>query len=429
MRDGVEMTCRDLRHKIHFYARTRETAILLSCSGVVLMGTAFAGILTLGGTVNSRGLGDRLPSENMHFLLAMVFVALALGVAGIARFPESGFAEAASRSSSRKYWIAIAILILFHCTVTFLLNKPGSANNIDTFTFQRDACKNLMRGVDPYGATQNDPFDAYHSALFFGPGMVVNGRVQVGLQYPPLTLVWALPGYLLGDVRYSYVLANLISALLLFLISPNARGLWLISFLLLSPLTLAVENRCWTEPLVLMTLSATIYAMLKKRWWLPITLGVFLATKQYNVLALPLIGYFIQPFRWKAYSKLTFLSLAVVVATILPFLLWDAHGLWHDLVLFHLSQPFRQDAISFAVLFPVVAKIGPLLLLAFFAWALRGPQRNRAIFAAAYGVAVLLFFATSKQAFANYYFLVAHCFFLSVAALPASIDLRIPKQL
>jgi hypothetical protein len=420
MRDGVEMTCRELRHKLQLYARTRHTTILLSCSGVVLVGTAFAGILTMGGNINARGLGDRLPSENIYFLLAMVFVTLTLSVAGIARLPEGGQTEAASRFSSRKYWTILGVLLLIHCTLALLLDKPKSADNIDTYTFQRDACGNLLKGLDPYGGTQSDPFDASHSALFFGPGMVVNGRVQVGLQYPPLTLVWVLPGYLLGDVRYSYILAIVISALLLFSISPNAPGLWVVSLLLLSPLTFAVENRCWTEPLVLMTLTATVYAATKKRWWFPIGLGLFLATKQYNVLALPLIGYFVHPFRWKAYWKLAAQSLAVVLATVLPFLLWNAYGLWHDLVMFHFSQPFRQDAISFAVLFPAMEKIGPLLLMAFIAWALRPGRRNLSNFPAAYGIAVLLFFATSKQAFANYYFLVAHCLLLSVAALPVS---------
>jgi hypothetical protein len=40
------------------------------------------------------------------------------------------------------------------------------------------------------------------------------------------------------------------------------------------------------------------------------------------------------------------------------------------------------------------------------------------MFAAAYGVALLLFVLTSKQAFANYYFLIGQAFFLTVAALP-----------
>jgi hypothetical protein len=107
------------------------------------------------------------------------------------------------------------------------------------------------------------------SALFYGPGTVINGRVQVGFQYPPLTLLLVLPVYQVGDVRYSYLFAIIISAVL-FAVCPNARGLWIVSVLLSSPLTFLVEDRCWTEPLVLMTLSATVYAAVKKRWWLPV---------------------------------------------------------------------------------------------------------------------------------------------------------------
>jgi hypothetical protein len=257
-------------------------------------------------------------------------------------------------------------------------------------------------------------------ALFYGPGMVVNGRVQVGFQYPPLTLLWVLLGYLLGDVRIGYIFAVIISALFSFAICPNKRGLWIVSVLLLSPLTFSVEYLCWTEPLVLLALSATVYAALRKRWRLPVALGLFLATKQYNFLALPFIGYFVHPFQWKGYWKLTGWSLAVAVTTVLPFAVWNFRGLWHDLVLFHLAQPFRQDALSFAVPFPFMLKIGPVLLVAFIAWAIRSGMRNAAMFAAAYGVSLLLFFPTSKQAFANYYFLIAQAFFLAVAAMPGN---------
>jgi hypothetical protein len=40
------------------------------------------------------------------------------------------------------------------------------------------------------------------------------------------------------------------------------------------------------------------------------------------------------------------------------------------------------------------------------------------MFAAAYGVALLLFVSTSKQGMANYFFLIGQAFFLTVAALP-----------
>ena len=355
--------------------------------------------------------------SSIYGLLGMMFIALALSIAGVARLDWEGSSADPVQGGARRLWLILAVLILIHCYLALSFNKHVPADTIDTFTFQRDACKNLLQGIDPFGTTEANVFDSLHTTLFYGPGMVVNGRVQVGFQYPPLTLLWALPGYLLGDVRYSYIFAVIVSALLSFAICPNRLGLWIVSVLLISPLTLLIENRCWTEPLVLMALSATVYAALKKRWWLPVALGLFLATKQYNFLALPFMGCFIRPFQWRAYWKLTGLSLAIGAATVLPFAFWNFRGLWHDLVLFHLAQPFRQDAVSFAVPFPFMLKIGPVLVMAFIVWATQARRRNSAMFAAAYGVALLLFVTTSKQAFANYYFLIAQTFFLSVAAL------------
>jgi hypothetical protein len=277
----------------------------------------------------------------------------------------------------------------------------------------------LLQGSNPFGTTHALIYDPHNAALFYGPGVVVNGRVNVGLQYPPLTLLWILPGYILGDIRCSYVFAVMVSAWLLFAIWPNTRGLLIASVLLLSPLTFGVEDRCWTEPMVLMALTATVYGALRNRWWLPIALGLFLATKQYNFLALPFVGFLIPAFEWKAYWRLTGRSIAVAVATVLPFACWNFRALWHDLVLFHLAQPFRQDAVSFAVLFPFMLKVGPVILIAFMAWSLRTAARSPAMFAAGYGVSLLLFVSTSKQAFGNYYFLVAQSLFLAVAALPA----------
>jgi hypothetical protein len=150
---------------------------------------------------------------------------------------------------------------------------------------------------------------------------------------------------------------------------------------------------------------------------LPLALGLFLASKQYNFLALPFLGYLLQPFTRKAYWKLFGASLAVAMATVLPFAIWNFHALWHDLVLFHLAQPVRQDALSFAIPFPLFMKLGPLLLLAFIVWGARRGSLQPAIFAVAYGMALLLFFSTSKQAFLNYYFLIAQAFLLAATAL------------
>ena len=45
-------------------------------------------------------------------------------------------------------------------------------------------------------------------------------------------------------------------------------------------------------------------------------------------------------------------------------------------------------------------------------------MRNQAMFATGYGVSLLLFVSTNKQAFSNYYFLIAQALLLTSAALP-----------
>jgi uncharacterized membrane protein len=65
--------------------------------------------------------------------------------------------------------------------------------------------------------------------------------------------------------------------------------------------------------------------------------------------------------------------------------------------------------------------VGPLVLVAFLVWVVsRTRSRNASMFAASYAVAVLIFFSTSKQAFANYYFLIGHGLLTAVVALPGS---------
>lgn len=349
--------------------------------------------------------------------LMMLGFATVLGVSAFALSVKEAHAKAPDARDSRSSWRVLAVLLVLHAVAGVIVVRAVPAEAIDCYTFQREAAQRLLHGIDPFGGTEANVYDAHDTSRFYGSGMVLDGRVQVGFQYPPITLLWVLPGYLLGDVRYSYIVAVMFSAVFLFAIYPHRRSAGIAALLLLNPFTFYVESRSWTEPLVLMVLSATLYAAMKQRAWLPFALGLFLATKQYNFLALPFMGFLIQPFQWRSFAKLMANSLVIAAATAVPFAMWNIRGLWHDLVLFHLAQPFRSDALSFAVPFPLFLKVGPLLCLAFMVWGMRVGKRHAAMFAAGYGIALLLFVSTSKQAFSNYYFLIAQALLLAAAAL------------
>ena len=369
----------------------------------------FAGIaVTAGNMCGTEAWGNRVPAG-----LACFAVAIVLGLIAVARSTPVP-AETAPSPCPRRAWLILFAFILLHMVVALVICRWIPANDIDTFTVQQAAAQDLIHGIDPYGRTRTDIYDSERSAVFYGPGMVVNGRVQVGLPYPPLTALWILPGYLLGDIRVSYVLAVVLAAVLIFAAGRTARDLWLAVFLLVNPMTFYIEDRCFTEPLVLLLFSATIFTAERRRTWLPLALGLFLASKQYNVLALPLLGLLLGDRSWRRWGRPILLSLGIAALTLLPFAIWDLRALWHDLVLTLVAMPFRPDAISFAVRLRFLLKIGPVLVLGFLLWvAVR--VRGVALFAAAYGLAMLLFFATSRQAFANYYFLIAQALFAAAA--------------
>ena len=377
------------------------------------MALASASVLTLCGAAwSSFYLGW---DGNRAGARTLIAVAILLGIAAMTLARRGYAAEFEASHDSAYRWLLPTLLVLHGLLACYIIMStvPG----IDCFTFQRDASAALLRGHDPYGTLSADVFRVDDSRRLYAPGFVENGRVQVGLPYPPATFISAMPGYLLGDVRYGYLAAILLSAVLVFALFPDERGLWLAAFTLLAPTTFYVELHSWTEPLVWVLLCATVYAAVKRPRWLPLALGLFLASKQYNFLALPFAGYLIQPFSWKAYWRLLGLSIAVALATALPFALWNFHALWHDLVLFHLAAPVRHDALSFAIPFPFYMKIGPLLLLAFIVWAARRRAPQVAMFAAAYGMALMLFVSASKQAFINYYFLIGQALLLTAVSL------------
>ena len=393
---------------------------------------AFAGVLAQGGDA----WGEAILGGYRAAGLALIATAIVLGIIAIAIAAKAPVPRSAATGSSRRLlWILFALLVLHSSIALHLLRSCGGdpaspsqyaasdPRHIDCYTFQLDAVKKLLHGINPYGTTQANIYTPEQTARFYGPGMVIDGRVQVGLQYPPVTFLAALPGYLLGDVRYGYLLAVLLSAIFAFATVPRVAGLCLAAYLLLNPITFMVEDRCWTEPLVWMLLCATLYTAIKRPRWLPLALGLFLASKQYNFLALPLVAILLRPFAWKAYSRLLGASVAIAIATLLPFARFNFQALWRDLALFHLAQPLRQDALSFAIVFPPYMKIGLLLLLAFLAWIARRGIDRAALFPAAFGMALLLFVSAGKQAFMNYYFLASLSLLLAAATLwPAPTD-------
>jgi len=353
--------------------------------------------------------GDR-PGYSLVFVLA----ALIASVIGILR--SSLQTDDSASEAGETPWLKKIVLVVmaFHLVTAVVVAGRMPGNVIDVFTMDRAAAQALLHGTNPYTITQINIYNDHDTKRFYPPGILVNSRLQVGYPYPPVCLLAVIPGYLLGDVRYSSIAAILLSAYFMVSMRVTRVTAGVACVLLLNPLTFMIERFSWVDPFVLLPLCATLYAAVKRRWWLPVALGIFFASKQYAVLGIPFV-LLLEP-DWKRSLKLLIQALGVSVAVTAPFALWNIHHFIHDTVLFQISSPFRADSLSFAVLFPVLLKMVGIILAGATLWALIVAKRHPALFASCYGFVLLLFVCLNKQAFINYYFLIAQSIWLGVAA-------------
>ncbi|MGA7287566.1 MAG: hypothetical protein WBX02_05685, partial [Terriglobales bacterium] len=88
--------------------------------------------------------------------LIMISLAIVFGIGAIARStkdqPTTKDTAAPPPTNSPRMSLILVGLILVHCVVAVVICRHWLPM-IDTYTFQRDACKNLLQGIDPFGAT------------------------------------------------------------------------------------------------------------------------------------------------------------------------------------------------------------------------------------------------------------------------------------
>lgn len=283
---------------------------------------------------------------------------------------------------------------------------------MDPWEAQVSGLKAFCAGKNPYDA----PFpDIYNHPPGYSPGTVVkDGMVHLGFPYPPLMLLMDLPGHVIfGDFRYSNLFAIIGAAAFLGyarrgMIAPLAALLFLTT-----PRTLFILESGFTEPATALLVGATVFAAVRKWCWTPVLLGLLFASKQYLVIVAPCALLLIpRPWtartvgRWVTIAVAT--GLAVSLPIILPFLKDFIRCTIEPIAKAH----FRYDALSYLALYAKVKGVTPNPIIGFILAALALPlvlwrsPRSAAGFAAGSSLVLLLFFAFSKGAFANYYYLI-----------------------
>jgi hypothetical protein len=317
-----------------------------------------------------------------------------------------------------------ALLSLFLLLGAWVIEHSPSPR-IDVFTVQRDGIAGLLAGHNPYSLTFPDIYGA--TSPYYPPGFVVDGRLQFGFTYPPQSLLLGVPGAVLaGDFRYSQLVALTVAGGLMAATQRTLVGFLAAALLLFSPRTFFVIEQSWTDTYVVALLAVLVFCAVRAPRAVGVALGLFLVSKHYLFLALPMLWLLRHQLGRGRRLAITLLTAFVVGAAItLPLALRDFPAFWHNLVTVQTQMPFRLDSLSFTAALarltgqPFSSTLGFLAWLVGAAVALRRCPATPAGFSAGLTLSYFAFFAFNRQAFCNYYFFILGALCVAVAATPA----------
>jgi hypothetical protein len=308
-------------------------------------------------------------------------------------------------------------------TITFLLGSLALRREpwppIDVFTSQREGAAALLRGVNPYSITMpmTSPRETYPPEV-----IRADGRIHLGMAYPPLIEFLLIPFYVLGDIRYLHLCSLVFTAALIGYLGPGQVPKLAMCLLLFSPKIYFLLTHAWIEPTVLLMLAITVSLAIRAPRYLWIGIALLFSSKQYFIVAPPLL-LLLSPLLPTTRERIRQISYAGVLAVLiaLPFLIWDFEALkWSSVGYLSITRP-RGDSLGIA---GVLAHRGlpflpdwfapacAVLTASLCAWKL---PRTVGSFCSALAITFLVFFFLNKQAFGNYYQMIIGASAMAIA--------------
>lgn len=219
-------------------------------------------------------------------------------------------------------------------TLKLLMVTASPTPIIDVHSMFQESSRHLLEGRNPFATPVTDIYQ----------GRQNYGYEVFGYSYPPANLYFQVPSYyLFGDVRYAHVAAEALAAWCLYCLSRDIKsGRWLVLLYLFTPRNLFVIEQGWAEPLMVGAFGLTLLFAIRHggSGRLAIAYGLLLSLKQYLVFFI-LHGLLLErrPMR-------IMLAGAAGLATLAPFLIWDAYSLVKYGFIFQLTNPFRPDGLT-----------------------------------------------------------------------------------
>jgi hypothetical protein len=319
-------------------------------------------------------------------------------------------------------WFPLFLVVQLALGVWMLRASPDP--HIDVVVVHREAFEALRSGRSPYEISFKDIYGS--GSGFYNPELVDEGRVKFGYPYPPLSLILSAPGDLAaGDYRYAQLVALIAAAGFIGYAGSTITSRLAAAVLLTQPRAFFVLEQGWTEPLALLMFAATIFAMLRVPAMASWAGGLLIVTKQYLVLASPLLWRYASARR--GHVRFIVRAAAIAVLVTLPFMLWHPRSFIDSVLLLQTREPFRIDSLSYL---SWAARNG--LGAGSFLWAAGAAATALGIsvlltpntasgFAVSFALTTFATFAFGSKAFCNYYFFVAGALCCAAVAVGADV--------
>ncbi|MGI9666929.1 MAG: hypothetical protein ACR2N2_07510 [Acidimicrobiia bacterium] len=245
---------------------------------------------------------------------------------------------------------AISRTILLACTfvavATFSIGAlsvlGGEAPPIDVVELHEQAVVALNAGENPYSTGSVSVYESLPQG---------GGETIQEYTYPPINLAWYWVGDAIsGDVRAGGAIAIALAFVLVGLIGlqgPETRvapTVAVLGLLLANQAHYLMVSNGWTEAVAVPFFLASLLLWKKVPMASAVLLGLALASKQYFILAIPVVLVLPDSRRYMRAG----VASVVAALTFLPFVLWDVRGLIDGVIVHHLTRTPRPDGMTLA---------------------------------------------------------------------------------
>jgi len=312
-----------------------------------------------------------------------------------------------------KYRFPLLIIISLILRILIVTSSPNP--QIDVFDILKNGPKALLQGQNPYSQTYNKIYVDSPSSYF---------------AYPPGILLSVLPfTAFLGDPRYLFIFAEILSAIMIYSILKKAKAdkmAEIIPLIFLFNLRWSlVLEQSWIDSLAVFVFAAILFFQTQKQLQgLILPLTTFLITVKQSFIILPLL--IIKSFGLKIREIIV--SLALISAITLPFFLWGPNDFVKRTITDYFAAfsqriPLSHRSLSFNSLWfeqtkTNLSNAGLIIVSLLFATAvLLKQKKGGSQFILASTLLYFGIFMFSKTAFLNFYYFIAQMLLLTIVAL------------